>query len=173
MLPTSKISTLVSFFKDTEVSADSTSDTQQADIDAATARVNDLASNITTEINNSDASEPVKQIAINNLAKLQKQLDSAVNTYKQGGTQSTFQSVVDTLILFINDVATPNDWQSAINLQTKIFAERTNEINEITETDPDNAAAKTNKDAMGTGKLKPIETLAKTKSKKKLDNLNM
>ena len=169
LIPTPEISTPVSFFKDTGVSADSISAAQKADIDAATARVNDLVAKVTAEINNSDASESVKQIAISNLTKLQKQLDSAVNNYEQGSsTQSTFQSVVDTLILFINDVATPNDWQSAINLQKKIFDERTNEINEITETDPDNTAAKANKDSITTGTLKPIEAYAKTKSKKSL-----
>lgn len=166
LFPTSKLSTPASLFTDTRVEADSISATQQTDIDAATTRVNNLAANVTTEINNSDTSESVKQTAINNLAKQTKQLDSAVNSYKQGGTQAKFQSVVDTLILFINDVATPNDWKSAISLQQKIFDERTSEINEVTATDPDNAAVKSNTDAIENGKLKPIDTLAKTKSKK-------
>ncbi|WP_288527963.1 DUF5776 domain-containing protein [uncultured Secundilactobacillus sp.] len=132
--------------------------------------MNNEINKITTEINHSNAVDSLaslKQIAISNLGKQQKRLETAVNNYEKSGNQSSFNSTIDNLILDIDNVATPNDWETAINFQKKIFDERKREIDEITVNDSNSTSVTTNKNLIEQRAFAPIESFAKTTSTKK------
>ncbi|MBT9672394.1 DUF1542 domain-containing protein [Secundilactobacillus kimchicus] len=143
-------------FSDKLIEANSDTDTKQNDIDTATDTVNSAVERVYADINSSNSSNNLKEIAENSLKKINT-LSSIIKLYQNGGTSEDFTNSINQLVLQINDLALPDDWTNASALIQSIYSERSKEVQAV---DANKEAAKKINIIMQKFPVKSAEDLA-------------